>query len=243
MLVWGCGMSTRFRVLFSSACAVLSVLVCLNYASYVQGKADRERAETLARYGGEVVTLVVSATALEPGDVANGMNVTTREWLADLAPEGALTDLNDVIGREVGNAAPRGVPLTEVTFRDSSTMGEIPEGRVAVTVPVTDKLGVAHDVTQGATLTAYEITSEGARLISGSMTVLAAPASTALGSSGQLTVAVLPEDVPEILSASASSDLRLVMPGSGVLDEEDGEDPAAPVEVKEEEGERERATS
>ena len=236
-------MSARFRVLFAAACAVLSVLLCLNYASYVQSEADRVRSETLARYGGEVVTLVVSATALEPGDVANSMNVTTREWLADLAPEGALTNLDDVIGREVGNAAPRGVPLTDVTFRDGSAMAEVPDGRVAVTLPVTDKLGVAHDLSRGATLTAYAITSDGARLISSSMTVLSVPVTSAMGTSGQLTVAVAPEDVPAVLSASASSDLRIVMPGAGVLDGDDAGDPAAPEQVEDEQKEETRAAS
>ncbi|MBR1830671.1 MAG: hypothetical protein IJ781_14440 [Atopobiaceae bacterium] len=232
-------MSARFRALFALSCAVLSVLLCLNYASYVQAEADRVRSETLARYGGEVVTLVVSATTLEPGDVANSMNVTTREWLADLAPEGALTSLDDVIGREVGNAAPRGVPLTDITFRDASTMAEVPDGRVAVTLPVTDKLGVAHDLSRGTTLTAYAITSDGARLISHSMTVIAVPVTTAMGTSGQLTVAVAPEDVPAVLSASASSDLRIVMPGSGVLDDDESADPAAPAQI--EDGQKEEA--
>lgn len=236
-------MSARFRVLFALSCAVLSVLLCLNYASFVQAEADRVRSKTLARYGGEVVTLVVSAAALEPGDVANGMNVTTREWLADLAPEGALTNLDDVIGREVGNAAPRGVPLTDVTFRDASATAEVPDGRVAVTLPVTDKLGVAHDLSRGTTLTAYAITSEGARLISSSMTVLAVPVTSAMGSSGQLTVAVLPEDVPAVLSASASSDLRIVMPGAGVLNDEETADPAAPEEVEAGQKEETRAAS
>ena len=153
-------MSVRFRVLFSTACAVLAVMVCLNYAQHVQAEADRARSEVLARYGGEVVTLVVSSAALEPGDIATQSNVTTREWLVDLAPEGALTSLDEVLGKEVGNAAPKGVPLTDVTFRDASTMAEVPAGRVAVTVPVTDRLGVPRDISQGATLAAYEVSGE-----------------------------------------------------------------------------------
>ena len=118
-------MSVRFRVLFSTACAVLAVMVCLNYAQHVQAEADRARSEVLARYGGEVVTLVVSSAALEPGDIATQSNVTTREWLVDLAPEGALTSLDEVLGKEVGNAAPKGVPLTDVTFRVASAMAEV----------------------------------------------------------------------------------------------------------------------
>jgi len=238
-------MSTRFRLFFSFACAVLAMLICLNYGEHVHAEADRVRTETLARYGGEVVTLVVTSAPLEPGDVATPSNVTTCEWLADLAPDGALTSLDDVLGREVGNAAPKGVPLTEVTFRGASMMAEVPAGKVAVTVPVTDKLGIAHDVAQGATLAAYVVTNEGTHLVSGSMTVLAVPSSTSFGSSGQITLAVLPEDVPAILSASASSDLRLVMPGAGVEGDEALLDVASPEVIEEEVGsaEVEEATS
>lgn len=216
-------MSRRFRIIFSLSCAVLAALLCLNYADHVQNEAQRARAEVLERYGGEVVTLVVTTAALEPGDVATQANVTTREWLVDLAPEGALTSLDDVVGREVGNAAPKGVPLTEVTFRDSSTMAEVPAGRVAVTVPVTDKLGIAHDVSQGATLAAYEVTTEGTKLLSPSLIVLAVPVTTGVGTSSQLTVAVLPDDVPAILTASATNDLRLVMPGADPEKQDDAE--------------------
>ncbi len=237
-------MSVRFRVIFATACAVLAMIVCLNYSQHVQAEADRARSEVLARYGGEVVTLVVSSAALEPGDVASQSNVTTREWLVDLAPEGALTNLDDVLGKEVGNAAPKGIPLTDVTFRDGSSMAEVPAGRVAVTVPVTDRLGVPRDVSQGATLAAYEVSSEGTTLICASMTVLAAPAQTNLGSTPQLTLAVLPEDVPAILSASASTDLRLVMPGSSAAqDEEALGGPAAPEEIKADEKQERGAES
>jgi pilus assembly protein CpaB len=100
-------------------------------------------------------------------------------------------------------------------------MADVPEGRVAVTVPVTDKLGIAHDVAQGSTLAAYTVTSEGTKLISASMTVLAVPTTGALGTTGQITVAVLPDEVPAVLSASASNDLRFVMPGDGVAQDED----------------------
>ena len=51
-------MSVRFRVIFATACAVLAMIVCLNYSQHVQAEADRARSEVLARYGGEVVTLV-----------------------------------------------------------------------------------------------------------------------------------------------------------------------------------------
>ena len=205
-------MSLRFRVVLSSACALLAVMACLAYASGVREEAERVRAEVLERYGGEVVTLVVASTRLEPGDVVSQSNVSTREWVADLAPEGAVVSLADVLGREVGVATEKGAPLTQLTFRSSSDLADVPDGHVALSIPLTDKLGVPRGIGQGATLVAYAVTNEGTRLVSGEMTVLAAPVATALGSGGQLTLSLLPDDVAAVLTASASGDLRLVMP-------------------------------
>ena len=76
------------------------------------------------------------------------------------------------------------------------------------------------------------------------MSVLAAPAQTSLGATPQLTLAVLPEDVPAILAASASSDLRLVMPGTSVAQDEEGmADPAAPEEIKADESQERSSAS
>lgn len=205
-------MSLRFRVVLSSACALLAVMACLAYASGVREEAERVRAEVLERYGGEVVTLVVASTRLEPGDVVSQSNVSTREWVADLAPEGAVVSLADALGREVGVATEKGAPLTQLTFRSSSDLADVPDGHVALSIPLTDKLGVPRGIGQGATLVAYAVTNEGTRLVSGEMTVLAAPVATALGSGGQLTLSLLPDDVAAVLTASASGDLRLVMP-------------------------------
>jgi pilus assembly protein CpaB len=187
-------------------------MACLAYASGVREEAERVRAEVLERYGGEVVTLVVASTRLEPGDVVSQSNVCTREWVADLAPEGAVVSLADVLGREVGVATEKGAPLTQLTFRSSSDLADVPDGHVALSIPLTDKLGVPRGIGQGATLVAYAVTNEGTRLVSGEMTVLAAPVATALGSGGQLTLSLLPDDVAAVLTASASGDLRLVMP-------------------------------
>lgn len=107
-------MSRRFRIVFASACALLSVMLCAVYAQHVQGEAERVRTEAMERYGGEVVSLVVASAPLEPGDVVSQSNVSTRDWLADLAPEGAVTKLDDVLGKEVSEPAPKGAPLTDV---------------------------------------------------------------------------------------------------------------------------------
>lgn len=224
-------MSLRFRIVFSCCCAALAVVLCLAYAGRVREEEQRLRTQMLERYGGEVVSLVVSTAQLEPGDVASQSNVTMREWISDLAPEGALTSLDDVLGREVGVATPKGAPLTDLAFRSSTELADVPAGHVALSLPLTDKLGVPRGVGQGVTLVAYAVTTEGTKSISGEMTVLAAPSQTVLGTGGQITVALLPGDVPAVLSASASGDLRLVMPGDAEAPQDTGSQ--APVDLSE----------
>lgn len=210
-------MSRRFRIIASIVCGLLAAAVSLVYANGVRREAQRVRAETLARYGGEVVSLVVARDGLEPGDVASTANVELREWLSDLAPEGALLVLDDCVGREVSVPAAKGAPLTDINFRDTSLVADVPEGHVALAIPVTDKLGVPRDVAVGSALYAYQVGSDAVDLIASDMTVLAsAGAGGSYASVLQLTVAVRPEDVPAVLAASASNDLRLVMPAKSV---------------------------
>ena len=227
-------MSKRFRIVFACACAVLCMMLCGLYADHVQGEAERVRSEAIARYGGEVVTLVVATEPLEPGDIVTQANVEQRDWLADLAPDGAVESLEEVLGLEVSEPTSRGAVLTEVNFRDDESMAAVPDGHVALTLPISDKLGLSRSVAQGSSLEAYQVTSDGTRLIATDMQVLSRPQASTLGGS-QVTVAVLPQDVSAVLTASASGDLRLVVPADDVRGQE--QVAAAPEELPEEEAE------
>ena len=52
-------MSRRFRFVLSGACALLAVLCCIVYGNQIKAEAEQSRAEVIARYGGDVVNLVV----------------------------------------------------------------------------------------------------------------------------------------------------------------------------------------
>lgn len=213
----GVPMSTRFRILLSAAFALLGVVSCLAYANSVRDEAQRVRADAIARFGGEVAHLVVAEQALEVGDVVSERNVRLRDWVSDLAPSGAIVSLEDVVGREVRVPVAEGAPLTELNFRDEATLAEVPAGHVAVSVPVSDKLGISRGVTRGAHVSAYVVSQDGAQLIASDIEVLSElGASSGIVASQQVTIAVLPDDVSEVLGASATGDLRLVMPASDV---------------------------
>ena len=215
-------MSLRFRLVFASACAVLVLLAFTAYGNHVRAQAEQVRNAAIARYGGEVVSLVVSNSALEPGHVVGETDVSVRDWVADLAPQGALTSLDDVVGREVTVPVSKNAPVTKLAFRDSSELADIPSGHVAMSVPVNDKLGVTKGVPQGTRLIAYEVTDEGSKPLSEDVTVLSAPSSSSsMGVTAQISLAVPADDVSSLLDASGRGDLRLVMPADDVKQPEE----------------------
>lgn len=215
-------MPKRLRIVISLVCALMGGSVCLAYTAHVRDEADRTRTEAMRRYGGEVVSLVVATRTIEAGEVVGMTDVETRDWLSSLAPDGAQTSVDDVVGREVSVPACSGAPLTDLNFRDPETMAEIPSGHVAVSVPITEKLGVTTGIAVGTHVVTYRTTETSAELIGGDATVLAVPGSGSSVSRGSLTIAVTAKDVPAVLTASASGDLRIVVPADDVKRLEDG---------------------
>lgn len=206
-------MTRRFRLALSGSCALLAALLCALYGQHVREEAKRVRTEALERYGGEVVRLVVAPEGLDVGEVVDGRNVTERDWLADLAPDGAVTDLDEVMGAEVTIPAAAGAPLTSLNFRDDEDAVEVPSGRVALSLPVTDSLGLPPSADEGTALAAYRVSDAGVSLVSADLQVLRAPGErTSVGARGSVTVAVTPEAVASVLSASADGSLRLALP-------------------------------
>lgn len=225
-------MTRRFRLVASGTCALLALTLCLAYGQSERERVEQERSEALARYGGEVVSLVVATERIEAGQVVDRGNVTERDWLADLAPAEAVTGLDSVLGSEVSVPVAAGAPLTSLNFRDAADAVDVPADRVALSVPAKDNLGLPPACSPGDVLAAYEVTDDGVRSISGDVLVLAVPqtGSGMVGSVGSLTVAVRPEEVASMLEASGEGSLRLTLPGDEALDAS-GAGVAAPSEV------------
>ena len=106
-------MTLRFRLIFATACAVLAIMLGAAYSDKVKADVERQRSDAIARYGGEVVGVVVTKDGLRPGDVVEASDVGMRDWVAELVPEGALTGLNDVVGREVTCPVARNSIMTQ----------------------------------------------------------------------------------------------------------------------------------
>lgn len=210
-------MSKRTRIALAGACAVLAMVLCVAYARHVRGEAARDRAKMLERYGGEVVSLAVASRVIEAGESIAVTDVDVRDWLSDLAPAHAITNVDDVVGREVTVPVEEGAPLTELNFRDASQLAEIPSGHIAVSVPITEKLGISQAVAVGAHVIAFRTNEDTAELISSDALVLGVPSSAgSIAGRGTLTIAVKADEVTKVLVASTSGDLRLVVPADDV---------------------------
>ena len=125
-------MSRRFKIVLSGAFAVLAVVLCLAYGESVRAEEETRRQETLTRYGGEVVSLVVATTELDEGQVVSAGDVTRRDWVSDLVPEGAVTDLDEVVGKKVTVAVASGAPVTQLNFRETGASVDVPSGMIGL---------------------------------------------------------------------------------------------------------------
>lgn len=210
-------MSRRVRLALSALCGVLALVLSALYASHVRGEAEQAKNEAVRRYGGEVVTLAVASRTIEAGEVVSSGDVSMRDWVSSLAPKDSMTSLEDAIGREVSVPVAEGAPLTSLNFREASANIEIPAGHVAISVPVSEKLGISSNVAEGTHVTAYKSQEGSSEVICGDVTVLSSPGSAGTVSGrGLVTIAVDAACIAPVISASTTGDLRLVMPADDV---------------------------
>lgn len=228
-------MPRRFKIVLSAAFAVLAIVLCLAYGESVRAEEKSRRQETLARYGGEVVELVVATTELEEGQVVSAGDVARRDWVSDLVPEGAITNLDDAVGKKVMVAIASGSPLTQLNFRETGMAVDVPSGTIAVSLPMGEKLGVGEGVSAGSRLVAYRVADGVATVLAKAVTVLSIPEGAKALSSGSqaMTVALDPGDVSAVLAASTEGSLRFGLPADDVKGVDAGV-PAAPTKVDQE---------
>lgn len=206
-------MSFKFRVLCALLCAVAAAMISLQYSQSIRADAQKMREDLQARYGGETVELVVSTKALRVGDVIEPADVVKRDWVSMLAPADAYTRMEDVVGKTVKVPLSENAPITQTTFATMDEQYSIPEGYVALSIPLTEKLGLGQHIAPHTAVVAYEATQKASDLITSDMRVLYVQ-DEARGqfSSPSCVVAVKPQDVGRILTAQAKNSLKFVVP-------------------------------
>ena len=233
-------MRREVRLIASITSGVIALALVLWYGSSVRAEAEYERQKLLEAYGGDVVSVCVASRDIEAGETLDEGNVHLEEWVAGLLPQDAATSIEEVAGMRVTSNVPARAALCPVYFEEREGALEIPDGRVAVSVAVDVAHAAGGAVAPGDTVDVYlSGTSLADRLCRAQ--IIATSVAGEGGAASDLswvTLAVEPERVSELLIATSSGTISLVVPGDGAepleeLDEQQ-DDAVAPTEPEEE---------
>ena len=110
-------------------CGVLCALCVLGYTQSVRGEAERARADTLARYGGDQVEVCVAKRDIAAGETVDSGAIETRLWVADLLPPEAVRQTSEVVGSKASSTVLSGEVLSARRFGAASAAIDVLRSR------------------------------------------------------------------------------------------------------------------
>lgn len=214
----------RRTTLAGLACGLCCSLCVGMYLFEVRGEVDEARAEALARYGGEQVEVCVATRDLSPGEVVDASAVATKLWVADLLPDGAVTEPSRIVGQRLGSGVIKGEVLSARRTEAQESDLNVPLGFAAVSVPAQAVQAVGGSVEPGMYVDVYATGPVStAKIVEGAL-VLASSASSegasAASANAWVTLAVAPDRVQEIVAAAQNLELYFALPAQGDVGEE-----------------------
>lgn len=225
-------MRVAFKVNKSLLAGAISAVLCATclalYLGQVNGEVENARAEALARYGGEQIEVLVANRDIASGEVVGESMVDQKMWIADLLPEGALTQRSDVVGKRLGSSVLAGEVISSKRLYESASDLDIPLGLTAVSIPVKDVQAVGGALDAGMTADVYATGSSATTLLIEDALVLATSTAEAdslsASSVSWITLAVDPSAVAELVAAAQNLELYLTLPNDpvGVVSDDSG---------------------
>ncbi len=217
------------RLLVGIVCGVLAAIFMLIYISDVRAQAMSTREDAIIKYGGETVAVCVAVRDLVAGEVVTSSDIELQTWLVDLLPEEAVTDPNDIIGSTVNTQILANEPISLLKLGRSEVALTVPEGLSAISIESEDVLAVGGAIESGSTVDVYSVTDSGVVLLGEDILVLETSNSTnasgsnssstfgdgrSRGSISWITLAVTPESIEQLISASKTGELYFSLPSS-----------------------------
>ncbi len=212
-------------------CGLLCIAAILLYAQELNDQVEAERAEALARFGGEQVEAYVATKDIAAGEAVTAANSEKRLWVGELLPQDAVLDLATVEGKALSSPVYAGevVSMRRFEGRGAATL-QVPEGLCAVSVPSKSVSAVGGSVTAGSTVDVYATSGTATERLAASVLVLSTSATSAEGDDAEtdiswVTLAVAPDLVQELIEAAQKTELYFTLPSEGAsLDAEDAAD-------------------
>ena len=209
-------MNQRKATIAAIACGVACALCVIGFMVSVQGQADEARAETLARYGGEQVEVCVATRDIAAGERVDAGAVQMKLWVADLLPEDPVRLSSEVIGKTATSNIVKGEVITARRFAASSQSLEVPQGKVAISVPAKEVQAVGGSLLPGMKVDVYTVGDTTTALVAEGISILATSAakdSSSISGLAWVTLAADPSKVQELIAASSKSSLYFTLPG------------------------------
>lgn len=203
-------------------CGLLCVAAILLYAQELNAQVEAERAEALARFGGEQVEAYVATKDIAAGETVNSANSEKRLWVGELLPQDAVLDLAAVEGKTLSSPVYTGEVVSMRRFEEKGTPAlQVPEGLCAVSVPSKSVSAVGGSVTAGSTVDVYATSGTATERLAASVLVLSTSATSVEGGDDSeadiswVTLAVAPDLVEELIAAAQKTELYFTLPSEG----------------------------
>ncbi len=211
----GGAMKQKRLTIVAVICGAVCALCVFAFMGTVQGEANAARAEALARYGGEQVDVCVAARDIAAGERIDASAVETRLWVADLLPEGAVRDANEIVGRTAASSILKGEVLSTKRFERARDILDVPVGKAAVSVPAKTVQAVGGAVRPGMYVDIYATGDTAATALAEDVLVLATSSDeggSIVSDAAWITIALDPGQVQEVVTATSRYDLYFVLP-------------------------------
>ncbi|MDO5044723.1 MAG: Flp pilus assembly protein CpaB [Coriobacteriia bacterium] len=211
-------MNKRLQFILALICASLATLGLFFYLNQVEAEANNQRSEALARYGGELVEVLVTNDELPAGTILNEENTSKLVWLVDLLPSQAIVDASEALGKSLKHELSKNMPITKNAFAQTPSI-EIPAGHVALSVSSKGLTSVGGLLRPGMHIDVYSSSDEVSLLAQNILVVQTSASHLSDELTLEpikiewLTLAVKPELVEALIAAESKKSLYFVLPG------------------------------
>jgi pilus assembly protein CpaB len=223
--------SAKKRLVLALLAGVASALLMFLYAGSLEASASSAQNAAIDEYGGTRTEVLVATRDLLAGEELNAENTAMMPWLSGLLPQGAITNPEEAYSLTLSLPVWANEPILAVKLGSGEELIKVPDGLVAVSIPLSDDMAVGGSLLPGSSVDLYAIGTSQVSLVLADALVLEASngvgigqgddakqAGIVLGGSSRaalkwVTLAVRDETVAELLSAARDNTLSLVLPG------------------------------
>lgn len=216
-------MRRRVHLAVGALCGVLCVAGILAYAADLRADVDQERAEALARYGGEQVEILVATEDVAVGDMLDTTNAEKRLWLSELVPDDAISDHAEIAALPATSPIYAGEVVVRHRFDEREEVAlQVPDGKCAISVPSKAVTAVGGSLRPGSKVDMYSVSGSSTDLLASRVLVLSASTTSVDEETNRksdvtwVTLALEPSMVEEVIAASQKSELYFSLPSESL---------------------------